>query len=94
MGNGDFQSIRCLYTFGTFRDKANIIIQQYEDLVAFPLIPQELTFSSFYVKFCFYASTLSLKVSVAFDDYCVQSNKDILILSATQMFSRESLLAI
>jgi len=50
-----------------------------ESIIGFPLIPKYMTLNDhewpFYVKFCFYVSTMSLRVC-RFEDNCVQTNKD------------------
>jgi len=69
------------YFIGNFGYKVNIIIYHHglESVVSFPLIPTYMTLNDlewpFYVKFCFYASTLSFVVC-GFEDNCVQTNKD------------------
>jgi len=105
--NRDFQCFRTIYLRpyliiyrGTTNSilawgKANIMIIIYlESLVGFLVILKQVTLNDlewpFYVKICFYASMLNLG-DCGFQRQLLQNNKDRSALSATQMFSRDSI---
>jgi len=78
---------------GTLGNDANIIIQYYLSLVAFPVTPKYMTLNDldrlFGVKFCFRAGLAGWDRTTS-ENNCVKTNKDRHILSAVKIFGRNS----
>ena len=80
------------YFFGSYRNKASIIIQRYTVLVGFSVIAKCVALNYlewlFRVKFCFRAGLSGVR-SENFENNCMKTNKDRHILSAAQIFDRK-----
>jgi len=81
------------YVFGTLGNEANVIIQYYLVSCAFLVTPKYMTLNNldglFGVKFCFRTGLADWDRTTS-ENNCVKTYKDRHILSAVQIFGRDS----
>ena len=85
-----FQCFRCLFFSGTLEMRTALLYRGTQSVLGFSVIPKCVTLNAYFVLNSAFAPVCLPSDRVTFENNCVKTNKDRPILSAAQIFGRDS----